>query len=169
MSANFDFQQWHNNFINRVAPVYIERIGDEFVFLRRDSIEAVEREYPARLKQARAVSGVDADHVKYIGLALYVQLCMEYPIFGFHAPIAGHPLPPDAPEISEQYCLRITLTVLRHWTEGQLDKYGFETDKNALLKALTHIRMNSDSYKRKLKSTTRLAAIIYGIGQKYFN
>jgi hypothetical protein len=157
--------------LKSLAIIYYSGADRKVIDFDATSIDAVVKEYPVRAQALNIMvfdetGGVPID--RYKRLALYVQLCLERPVFSLKYPGAKSKLSIDTVLINELFCFDIVRMQLQKWTGRALDVAAFDTYKYPLLKLLGFYKEYHEFHKWNLFFTFNFAHMIYLIEREFF-
>lgn len=154
-----------------LAEKYYAAADKKAVELRLKSVDEIADAYPVRAQAINTVAfdasgGVPVD--RYKRLALYVQLCLENPVFSVKYSGAKSKLSIDTVLINELFCFDIMRMQLQKWTGRELDAAAFDKYKYPLLKLLGFYKEYHEFHKWNLFFTFNFAHLIYLVETVFF-
>jgi len=157
--------------LKNLAEIYYGWADRKVIDFDADSIDAVASAYPVRAQAINTIvfdesNGVPVDRYKW--LALYIQLCLETPVFSVRYPGAKSKLSIDTILINELFCFDVVRMQLQEWTGRKLDAAAFGVYKYPFLKLLSFYKEYHEFHKWNLFFTFNFAHLIYLIEREFF-
>lgn len=159
------------NLLKMLAVSYYQAADKTVVDFNAEAIDGIRDAYPIRVQAINtlafdAIGSVSID--PYKKFALYIQLCLERPLFSVKRTNAESKLQLDTILINELFSFEIMRVLLQTRTHKKLDAVSFDKYKYPLLKLLGYYKEYCAFHKWNLFFTFNFAHLMYFIEKEFF-